>query len=713
MASSMIPENQRLVFTSSSPEDTVSDRGKEYPTLREISPSWIFRVGAAAALLLVPVAYLVLLGIVAYLSGKKQSSFGDDTLEVLKLASTLWPISFAAVIGPFLKTLALYAAERGSTLGSLEFLLTSQTTIAAVKNIFAFRHIQIWTIGIVAIWSLSPLGGQAAVRSLDLQSPRHFEKMKAAHYFSQAPLRTICQSSRSSGSTFPCESVFGSASNALSNDLPGFRRVVNTAFSRTDVRLSHPNGSSDGYDAVIEQLGGVSKVARLGKQDIWGNVRIPFMELLPEYDDQNPESWTKVPSDKYVPYSSFVGVPIRGGSRHEAVGNTSMVLHTRYQTLSCGDTFNGTSWFKLNGSDSPLYFHRPNFTDTEPLQHQTYDYKLDTKPSLWLDLVRSNATESHFYNTEVNATTESPLKLIVGGQCGGQFSDASELTHMIRVCNLITSYVDVDVSCKRLSSIDDLDCQADRIRQTSDPGYSTYLSDLSHRPAAKRLVYEMPFTTATYYPMIPSLLERYIHDPLLTFEKYDPDARETRPGCFTELSQALFEARFATALNTFLMAAYNDTVLGGIDAVGYNMEKFVNSTFKERNLNNHSWQNTTATWAGFTDNIYVMNVAWFCISVISTAILLGCAIINVIIRQLVWAPDFLDSVDGLTRDSPFVRIPGESCATGSGVSSRDRLQATSSVRVQIRDVEPDADVGKIVLTTDTTDKRLDWNRAYV
>ncbi|PTD08740.1 hypothetical protein FCULG_00010900 [Fusarium culmorum] len=708
MALSTGPENQHLVSTPSNTEDTVSDSEKESPTLREVSPSWWWRVGAAATLLAVPAAYLVLLGIVAHLSGKKQSSFGDNTLEVLQLASTLWPISFVAVVGPFLKSLALYAAERGSTLGSLEFLLTSQTTIAAVKNIFSFRHIHMWTIGIVVIWSLSPLGGQAAVRSLALQSPKHTEKIKAGHYFSQTPIRTICELARSDNNLNKCENAFGNPKGLITNDLPGFRRAVNTAFSRTDVRLSHPNVSTDDYDDVIEQLGGASQAARLGKQDIWGNVRIPFMEFLPGYDGQNPESWTKVPPDKYVPYSSFVGVPIRGGSPPGAVGNLSMILYTRYQTLSCGDVFNGTAWLKRNSSESPIIFHQTNFTDTEPLQYQALNYGLDTKPSLWMDIVENNASDSHF-GIDLDTEIESPLKLAVGGQCidrGGTFS------HMTRVCDMITSYVDVVVSCKRLSSTADLNCQAESIRRTPDPEYSAYLTDLSHKPVSERLVYEMPFTTATYYSMEPSLLERYIHDPLLTFDVGPYDKKEPRPGCYSELSQAFFEARFATALNTFLMAAYDDVVLGGADNTGQSMEDFVRRTFLYRK-GHPSWQNTTADWTGFTDSIYVMDIAWFCISVISTVVLLGCAIVNVVIRQLVLAPDFLDSVDGLTRDSPFVDIPSESYAMGSGVSSRDRLQATKDIRVQIRDVEPDRNVGRIALTTDTTDKRLDWGRAYV
>ncbi|KAK2933555.1 hypothetical protein FoTM2_004797 [Fusarium oxysporum f. sp. vasinfectum] len=77
-----------------------------YLPLGKSSPSRILRISTPALLLVVPLTYIILLVIVASLHNKKKSSFGENTLEALQLAATIWPISFAAVIGPFLKTLA-------------------------------------------------------------------------------------------------------------------------------------------------------------------------------------------------------------------------------------------------------------------------------------------------------------------------------------------------------------------------------------------------------------------------------------------------------------------------------------------------------------------------------------------------------------------------------------------------------------------------------
>ncbi|KAF4964743.1 hypothetical protein FSARC_7342 [Fusarium sarcochroum] len=646
MASPTTFENQRLMSIPSAPGETDSDPDrdkKSYPKLKEASPSWPWRVGMPAALLAVPIAYLVILGIIAYLRGKQQSTFGDNTLEVLQLASTLWPISFAAVVGPFLRTLALFRAERGSTLGSLEFLLTSQTTIAALKNLFTLH------VGV---------DGIRGEEQLDI--------------------------------------VFqgGSLQESL---ISGFRRTVIAAFSRPDIQISHSNGSSDGFDAVVARLGGVSQAARLGQQDIWRNVRIPFMEFLSGYDKQNATAWISIPSDEVIPYASFIGVPIRGGSFDRA-GNSSMVLQSRYQTLKCGEKFDGTSWLEVNNTDSNFFFHATNTSLVGKLADQKSPLNgnsdIGTRPSMWLDILKTNASWSHFYNSS-DSLPKSQLQLIAGGDCQYNTTYAPS---MIRICNVSTSYVDVAVDCARLSNSDDLNCQAKRIRQTHDPGYSTNLTDLSLWPVSSGLVYEMPFTTASYGFREGSLLERYIKDPPKTFNTGRED--EVYPACFSNVSQALFDARLATALNTFLMAAYNSSVLTGAD--GASLENW-----------NGMWQNTTATWTEFKEEVYTIDVAWFCISIVSTLILLGCAIANVIIRQLTLAPDFLNSVDGLTRDSPFIKIPDQSSHMGSGVNSRERLQTTKHVRVQIRDVKPDMDTGKIVLTTETNDNKLDWKRTYM
>jgi hypothetical protein len=640
----------------------------------------------------------VLLGIVASLHNKKKSSFGENTLEALQLAATLWPISFAAVIGPFLKTLALFSAERGSTLGSLEFLLTGQTTVATFKNLFTLRLIRIWTLGVAALWCLSPVGGQAVVRSLGSRANSQTTNIPAMHYFSQTPLlaTTYYSSTNLQGDL---NALYGGTGTM--SLVGAFRRTVLAAFSASDILLSHANSSSPQFENVVKKLGGTPQAVRLGQQDQWRNVRIPFMEYLPDYNDENPTAWTLVPSNDIVPYSSFMGVPIRGGS-FPREGNSSMVLQSRYQILKCGEEFDGRSWLPPKDSEkrSKVLWHRMNTTSYRSLSDQQSPMNgysnLGSHPNMWLDLVNDNLTSYHIYPVRNPLKPASYIQMVVGGTCP---EGAGQETPILRVCSVGTSNVDATVNCTRSGDFGDLECQTTQIRRTKDPKFSSNLTDLSVASLAQAILFEMPFTMASYTMLRPSDLERFIYDPLTMYSDIDDPVWPYFAGCFTNISRTRFEGRLSTALNTFLMATYNSTVLTGADG----------TTLSGRN---DMWHNTTATWTEFTEKQYTMNVAWFCVSVISTLILLACTIANIVIRHIIVAPDFLESIDGLTRDSPYIRITDESLYAGSGVSAGDRLLITKKIRVQIQDVQPEMDVGKIALTTEVRDAKLDRKRAY-
>lgn len=628
---------------------------------------------------------LALIGCVAYVWGKEQSDFGDTIMELLQVASTLWPISFAAVLGPFLKTVALYRAEKGSTLGSLEFLLTSQTTAAAMKNLVMLGPIQIWTICVVLVWSLSPLGGQAAVRSLHLHPNVATTETPVLHYLGGniSDLNLFYNSTGDMG-------IFmsGSGKAQLISEM---RAIVAASFLTTDAAVTHANGSSVKFDTVVESLGGRQPAARLAQRDLWRNVRIPFMQLLPDYNAENPNAWIEVPSDEIVSPASLIGVPVRGGSFNRA-GNSTFLVNSRYQTVSCGDDFNMTDWLE-NGSK--LQFH-----DTGPNASLNYDtgggkeVQNGPYPNIFFDTVNDTTALGHLNHTYYEVIdTEPPSKLglIIGGIC----DEANEPTMMLRRCDLSTSYIDIEVSCVRPSSVDELGCQAARVRHTPGFPISGNLTAMSAYLFTSLLIFEMPFTTAAYRSSRGSLLEWYLKDPPMVSFRGTSDSLSRRPGCFSDVPRHAFEARLATALNTFIMATYNNTVLTGGDGI----------SIDDRNA---MWYHKSATWTEFTSSVYVVEKPWFYLFLLSTAILFFCALANVAIRWRSRAPDFLGSVDGLTRDSPFIDVPQE----GSGMSGCDRLHTIKGVRVRISDVEVDSEVGRIALTTNVNGPELDWGRKY-
>lgn len=624
---------------------------------------------------------------VAYLDNREQSSFGDNVLEVLQVASTLWPISFAAVAGPCLKTLALHGAEKGSSLASLEILLTSQTTVAAFKNLFMLRHIRIWTISVALLWCLSPLGGQAAVRSLHLEPNSEVSEVPALYYMgSNISDYNFFFNSTTSG----IAGVFtgASAQNSLIAD---YRSAILASFSRPDILVSHANGSSDGFDDAIASVGGAIQAARLGQRDLWRNVRIPFLELLPGYNADDPSSWVPVSSDMVVPYASLIGIPIRGGTFNRP-GNSTLTVQAHYQTLSCKPGFNGTLW--VNGSSTHLVYH------SEPSENgPDMVYRGPTsnaaKPNMWLDILNNSAVQEHLTDLQyppVDYEPSSKLDLIIGGNC--RLPD-STLVKTLQICEISTKYVDMEVSCNRLSAIDDLSCQAERIRHIPGFPISGSLTALSSKAIMNGLIWEMPFTTASYHMREASMVEMYINDPPLVFKRSTLGSKLIVPACFENVTLDMLNVRMATALNTAIMAMYNSTILTGGDG----------TSLEDRN---GMWHESTATWTEFVESRYIMHKAWFSVSLASTLVLLCLSLVNVVIRCIIKAPDFLDGVAGLTRDSQYIRVPQE----GSGMSGSDRLQVIKGTKVKICDVNPDANVGRIALTTNVESQNLDWSRAY-
>ncbi|KAI8689572.1 hypothetical protein NCS56_00220800 [Fusarium sp. Ph1] len=625
---------------------------------------------------------------VAYLNNKEQSSFGDDVLEVLQVASTLWPISFAAVAGPCLKTLALHRAEQGSSIASLEFLLTSQTTAAAFKNLFTVRHITAWSIGIALVWCLSPLGGQAAVRSLHLQPISTVTEVPALYYLG---------SNISDFNLFYNESgdvgVFSGLSTRGSY-IANFRSAILASFYMPDTLVSHANGSTDGFDSAVAALGGPSQAARMGRRDLWRNVRIPFLELLPGYDPDDPSSWVSVPSDMVVPYASLIGIPIRGGSFNRA-GNSTLTVHAHYQTLSCKRILNATDWLE-DGSTKLFYHNQPSSDPRVPPQHRHPIESNGAFPNLFLDVVNNTGAREHITNypyPTVDLEPESKLELVIAGKCNSD--DYNDIYWTFQICDISTSYVDIEVACTRFNPSDDLSCQAARVRNSPGFPISGNLTAISSRPTMGGIVWELPFATANDHVEESSMLEMYLLNPTAIFGNKDLGVSTGRPACFSNVPLDVFGARMATALNTAVMAMYNSSVLTGGDGI----------SLKDRN---RMWHDSTATWTEFVESRYVMHKAWFSISTASTLVLLCLSLVNVVIRCTIKAPDFLEGMAGLTRDSKYIRVSQE----GSGMSGSDRLQRIKGTKVRICDVNPDSDVGRIALTTDVDSPKLDWRRTY-
>ncbi|TVY76684.1 hypothetical protein Focb16_v007936 [Fusarium oxysporum f. sp. cubense] len=513
-----------------------------------------------------------------------------------------------------------------------------------------------------------------------------FTELPATYYLGNNKSE-IYQYYRSGASVF----IGASAEQSMISDM---RTVLTASFSTQDVLVSHANTSSPHYNDIITDLGGKWEASCRGRRDLWRNIRIPFLELLPAYDASDPHTWISVPEDEIVPYASLIGLPIRGGS-FERPGNSTMAVHFHYQTLSCGKAFNGSEWVR-SGSMAP-WSH--NTSSSVPLSQQ-YNGRVEPNmmyPNIWFDFPNSATITEHF-TASFETEPQSKLQLVMGGLCTTAVGEKSEI---LRLCDTSTSYIDMEVACSRATADADLVCQAKQARHTPSYPIKGNLTALSSLKLSTGILRELSSTGASHHVDESSTLEMYLRDPLGIFQRIfggyrdDPETAD-RFACLASLPPEVIERRLATALNTITMSTYEVNVLTGgkglfLDGGGPVL-----------------WQNTTATWTEFDKDIYKLNKPWFITTMLSTVVLMICAVANIVFRQRIKSPDFLDSVAGLTRDSPFIDVSQD----GSGKGGSDRLETIKNVKVRICDVYPEREIGKIALTTELNGPKLRWERSY-
>jgi len=87
-------------------------------------------------------------------------------LKAAAYGPTTWPILFSAIVGRFLKAVATAKMETGARVVTLEYLLGSRTVFSTVTSIFDLRSMHSLLPLLLALWALSPLGGQASLRAI-------------------------------------------------------------------------------------------------------------------------------------------------------------------------------------------------------------------------------------------------------------------------------------------------------------------------------------------------------------------------------------------------------------------------------------------------------------------------------------------------------------------------------------------------------------------
>lgn len=196
----------------------------------------------------------------------------------------------------------------------------SQTLVSTLKECYNLRNLGLWAFLLVGLWSFSPAGGQAVLRLLTIEDNYLTASQDLAYY----PRHNLSWSAGNNG-------LSGATSQRVY-----WQMLLGTALSAPGAEVLLANGSSEGFEDAINRLSLPAAISGT-RQDMWGNVRIPTLHLLPGYDENSPEQWVDVPTDSIVEVESLVGVPIRG-IRDTGIGNVTFEISASYNLFEVSNS---------------------------------------------------------------------------------------------------------------------------------------------------------------------------------------------------------------------------------------------------------------------------------------------------------------------------------------------------------------------------------------
>lgn len=198
---------------------------------------------------------------------------------------TIFPITFAAIFGQAIRRYTAWRLERGTRLAFIEQMMGSLTIGGALSTTYALRALNVATVILLAVWTMSPLGSQASLLMITTQ-----------------PIAV----------TYPSTITYLDTVLGNTQFSAGDLFVVPTVNALYNACLLEPNTTrnSDG--------------------DLWGNVKIP--DITKSGLTPSDDGWLIRDNSSRVVYSSLLGIPVLGLSTE---GNTTFSMETTYLSLSC------------------------------------------------------------------------------------------------------------------------------------------------------------------------------------------------------------------------------------------------------------------------------------------------------------------------------------------------------------------------------------------
>jgi hypothetical protein len=576
--------------------------------------------------------------------------------------------------------------------------MASQSVWGTVESQMLMRRLSIVGINLLFLWAMSPLGGQASLRLLEITT-------STAQSFT--PLRYL--------STGPGSTVWAMTSGTYVESDGGLTQVEAL------------------YAAAL--LG--SKQAKEGPEDTWGNVKIPYLDTSKlSLDDFG--MWTNVSGKSRVPedYFSLVGVPVVGRPLDQ---DGTFNLETTQLTVQCGsfskamvNKFNYTAlqnlisgqiWKNMSDKDNPW--------GGDGIGGRTSTFFLDT------DLPLTNGGDdgdgrfnsyAGFANTSMVGKVYPKRQITYASSFG--FDSFGNTTMNIAKCSLGQVHTESVIKCVKEK------CSAVQVRPSLLDLRDGQTTPFDHILISELALKAFPKTFGWSRGSNPT--EQFIYNTT-SFQFVSPvTSLGANPGWvdMASLEPGVFAKRLALLLNTYFQLTIAPTAfLGnlpqhnltsfGVDTIpAEDANVYLPKNMTTRNTSFENWYSpfqlktynsgiffvgaTTNGTVSKTQEIYACNFAWLSLLVVaaSTVLLIGTA--SLVLKRKTLGPEMFGFVTSMTYENQFVKIP----EGGSMLDAMERARLLKDVEVSIGDVWGDKQVGHIALAAGVPVRKLERGRLY-
>ena len=432
--------------------------------------------------------------------------------------------------------------------------------------------------------------------------------------------------------------------------------------------------------------------------DSWDNVRIPY---LSNYENLDSNDWLPVP-DPVPAYSSLLGIPLSSiGS-----GNATLSLESTYIGLDCASPTNGPQ-VSVAYIDSYPFMLPNNMTNgtfwspgrniheegSTPAENDgTWDFATDAR------IQESYVPPSSFKNGYLHEINQSRIlfqSVREGAQSdivdstGSSSSDAFSIVY----CAMSQVYVESSIKCSINDGTDGArDCAVTAQRPSQLPHVSSNLTMLSFIDFFSIFTSEwIAATAALIIANESSFLEYYLQNTSTSFILGHSGLNPV-PASLDSVSGFDFGQRLGQLLNTYLLGSQTfSAVAGGQSTIG--LDYISRDPDGLANTSQSSPRNTTATLTQ-SHEVYVCSWGWLAVLLIATFVMLTASLLAMWWDIHTQIPDILGYCSSLTRDAPYLNLPG-----GNTLDGLERTRLLKDYRITLGVVEgsADEDVGHIAV----------------